>query len=388
MKRIGITGPHGFIGYHLSQSIRLSPDEFSLLKCDRRSFHDAASMDAFVSACDVIVHLAGVNRHADPQELYNENVNLVDALLASLWRTGCRPHIIHASSIQESQGTIYGESKKLGRERLSAWAGQVGATFTGLLLPNIYGPYGRPFYNSVVATFCHLLSRGEEPVVHVDANLQLLYVGDLVGQLISIIRAGCDVHKLYIEETTDISVSALFALLTNYNSAYLRREEMPALDTPFARRLFTTYQSFTEPLLRGEDIRRPRNAADAANQSHHVEQAAQSAQRLVLAPAMASGDLFHTQKIKRVVLEHGCARIAMRRVGTEKITELRCDSTGPTTLDIPVWNTYQVVNIGTGPLSLTLYDIVDCGFAGEDTWNQPVSVSQDSCCPVNDTKSV
>ena len=67
MKKIGITGQNGFVGYHLYQTINLFKEEFQLINFDRSFFEDDASLDEFVSQCDVIVHLAALNRHNDPE---------------------------------------------------------------------------------------------------------------------------------------------------------------------------------------------------------------------------------------------------------------------------------------------------------------------------------
>ena len=67
MIKVGITGSKGFVGYHLYQTLALQKDEFSLIEFDRSFFDDNQTLDAFVSSCDVIVHLAALNRHNDPQ---------------------------------------------------------------------------------------------------------------------------------------------------------------------------------------------------------------------------------------------------------------------------------------------------------------------------------
>lgn len=67
MKKIGITGQNGFVGYHLYQTLNLFKDEFTLVNFDRSFFEDEDKLDAFVNDCDVIVHLAALNRHNDPE---------------------------------------------------------------------------------------------------------------------------------------------------------------------------------------------------------------------------------------------------------------------------------------------------------------------------------
>ena len=61
MKKIGITGVNGFIGQHLCNTL-LQNKNFSLIPFKRDFFNNEPKMDEFVKNCDVIVHLAGLNR--------------------------------------------------------------------------------------------------------------------------------------------------------------------------------------------------------------------------------------------------------------------------------------------------------------------------------------
>ena len=101
------------------------------------------------------------------------------------------------------------------------WASRNKARFTGLIIPNVYGPFGHPYYNSVVATFCHQLTHNEQPIIEVDGNLKLIYIGELVTQIVGLIRENyswstvkLDIQELKLSHTTEIQVSIelIFAL--------------------------------------------------------------------------------------------------------------------------------------------------------------------------------
>ena len=74
MTRVGITGSNGFVGYHLYHTLALHKQEFVLIQFDRNFFEDEQALDNFVSNCDVIVHLAALNRHNEPQVIYEINL--------------------------------------------------------------------------------------------------------------------------------------------------------------------------------------------------------------------------------------------------------------------------------------------------------------------------
>src|SRR3569623_130856 len=188
MKKVGITGQNGFIGKHLFNSLGLYPQEFERVPFQNDYFQDSEKLDAFVDECDVVVHLAAKNRHNDPQVIYDINIGLVEKLLNSLEKTNSKAHILFSSSSQEERDNLYGKSKKRGRELMIKWAERSGGKFTGMIIPNVFGPFGHPYYNSVVATFCHQLSHNEAPRIDVDGQLKLIYVGELVEEIINNIR--------------------------------------------------------------------------------------------------------------------------------------------------------------------------------------------------------
>ena len=174
MLKIGITGQAGFIGKHIYNTLGLTPEKYERIAFKKEYFDAESDIDAFVSNCDVIIHLAAMNRHNDANIIYNTNIELVQKLIASLERTNSTPHVLFSSSTQEEKDNLYGKSKKEGRELFVNWATKKQAKFTGLVIPNVFGPFGHPYYNSVVATFCHQLSHGETPTVNGDSQLNLI----------------------------------------------------------------------------------------------------------------------------------------------------------------------------------------------------------------------
>ena len=92
--KVGITGQNGFVGKHLYNTLGLLPEEFERVDFEKSYFEDEAQLDAFVAQCDVIVHLAAMNRHESEQFIYETNVQLAQQLVAALTRTGSKAHVL------------------------------------------------------------------------------------------------------------------------------------------------------------------------------------------------------------------------------------------------------------------------------------------------------
>ena len=153
MIKVGVTGSNGFIGWHLCRTLELDNTKFVLIDFNRDWFNETTSLDYFVSKCDIIVHLAGLNRHNDDTAIYNTNVTLAKKLVESFKRTDFKGQIIFSSSIQEERNNTFGNSKKVARELFINWASLSEGSFQGLMIPNVFGAFGVPFYNSVISTF-------------------------------------------------------------------------------------------------------------------------------------------------------------------------------------------------------------------------------------------
>ena len=121
--------------------------------------------------------------------------------------------MIFSSSIQESNDNLYGKSKLKAREILVSWSKKSGNIFTGLLIPNLFGPFGKPNYNSVISTFCYKLVNNEIPAIIQDSEIKLLYIQDLCEKIFQIINDKSNSSVLTVVHEKKISVTEILILL-------------------------------------------------------------------------------------------------------------------------------------------------------------------------------
>jgi UDP-2-acetamido-2,6-beta-L-arabino-hexul-4-ose reductase len=346
MLRIGITGQAGFIGSHLYNTLRLFPEKFSCIHFQREFFEDEQLLDGFVLECDVIVHLAAMNRHKDPQLIYNTNIGLVKKLITSLENTNVRPHILMSSSLQEEYDNLYGQSKKDGRELLAAWAARAKATFTGLLIPNVFGPFGKPMFNSVVATFSHLVANGGTPKIDVDRTIKLIYIDELISEIIEKIKIKRNEDLSIINKTSEAKVSEILNILNHFRELYQEKGEIPNFSNLLELNLFNTYRSYMDI----EEYFPVKYSQHKDTRGTFVEVIRLGIGGQVsfstTVPGITRGNHFHTRKIERFSVIKGKAHIQLRRVGTDKVIDFYLDGNEPSYVDMPVWYTHNIKNIG------------------------------------------
>ncbi len=404
MIKVGITGQIGFIGTHLYNTLGLYSNSFERIEFQDSFFENEKHLYAFVTKCDVIVHLAAMNRHGDPQVIYDTNIKLVKQLIAACEATNSKPHILFASSTQEERSNPYGNSKKEGRKLFETWANKNDARFTGLIIPNVFGPFGHPYYNSVVATFCHQLTHNEEPRIDVDGELKLIYVGELVEVIIEKIKLHrvtqskiteshreetpcnsvsnsvqqkeektpcnsvsnsvklCETKEktpcnsvsnsvklcepFFIPHTATIKVSSLLQKLTFYKEEYYKKGIIPSLTDPFDRNLFNTFVCYINHKtffpFHLQLHTDDRGSFVETVKAHSGGQISFSTTK----PGITRGNHFHTRKAERFAVIRGKAQIELRRIGTDEVMCFELDGSKPSFVDMPIWHTHNITNVG------------------------------------------
>ena len=353
MLKIGITGQAGFIGTHLFNFVGLK-EGVERISFEKRFFQDKQRLQCFVKECDVIVHLAALNRHNDPQVIYQTNTGLVQQLIDAMEAENVTPHVIFSSSTQEERDNVYGKSKKECRNLFTRWAEKEKAIFTGLVIPNVFGPFGNPYYNSVIATFSHQLTHNEIPKIEIDGTLKLMYVGELIAGIWEIIKEKRNRPYLLLSPTYEAKVSEILNLLVNYKKKYFENHTFPLLNNHFELNLFNTFRSYFDlrdyfPVLlkkntdnRGSFIEsvKTETGGQFSFSTTHTE--------------ITRGDHFHTRKIERFTVISGKAMIELRRIGTSEVLHFELDGEKPSFVDMPIWYTHNITNVGSEEL-LTLF---------------------------------
>ena len=346
MKKVGITGQNGFVGNHLFNTIGLHPEDFIRIEFKKDFFDNTSQLDEFVQKCDVIVHLAAMNRHDSQEFIYETNVELVKRLTASLERTNSKAHVLFSSSSQEERDNLYGKSKKEGRQILANWAKNNNGKFTGFLIPNVFGPFGLPNYNSFIATFCHKLTHGEIPKVGIDDEVKLIYVGELVQVIINQIKIA-ETNELYeVSHTSNNKVSEVLATLEHFKTTYFDKSEVPELKTTFDFNLFNTFRCYFDiknhyPVKFIQNVD-PRGTFVEVIRLGMGGQVSYS----TTASGITRGNHYHTRKIERFAVIKGKALIQLRKIGTNEVLDFYLDGENPAFVDMPIWYTHNIKNIG------------------------------------------
>lgn len=353
---VGITGQGGFMGSHLYNFLGTKAAEIERINFERNYFENEADLQKFVKSCDVIVHIAAMNRHEDPQVIYNTNVGLVQKLVSACEATNSTPKIIFSSSTQEEKDNLYGKSKRDGRQHLETWATKNGGSVASLIIPNVFGPFGKPFYNSFIATFSHQIVAGEQPTVINDSTVNLIYINELSQAFYNEIvkQDGENIQSYTVPHTSSRKVSEILALLKEFKIQYVDYGQVPKVDlNSFELDLFNTFTSFIPKDYFPRKFTKHTDNRGAFVEIMRAGTAGQSSYSTTV-PGITRGNHYHTRKVERFAVISGKASIQLRKIDSDEVFEYILDGAEPAYVDMPIWYTHNITNIGDTEL-ITLF---------------------------------
>ena len=353
--KILITGAKGFMGKNLIATLEAIRDgkdkshgltpELDIMPYDLDT--DPALLEDYCREADFVCHLAGVNRPKDQAEFMEGNFGFTSTLLDELKAYGNRAPVLITSSTQAALDNPYGQSKKAGEDLLFSYGRETGAPVYVYRLPNAFGKWSRPNYNSAIATFCYNIARGK-PITITDRaiSLNLVYIDDIIAEMIRAMQgkatkaeAFCEVlpvHQATLGEIADWlkGFAASRSTLT-----------VPQLDNPLVKKLYSTYLSFlpedefSYPLTthvdhRGsftEILRTPDRGQVSVNVSK---------------PGITKGNHWHHTKNEKFLVVAGEGIIRFRQIGEEKIIEYPVSGNSMQVVDIPTGYTHNIENLG------------------------------------------
>lgn len=349
MTVVGVTGANGFFGWHLR--CRLVTFGWEWIGADRDTFSDPQALDSFVTKADVVVHIAGVNRAAEQDEIAAGNIGLAQAMVDARKRTGSDFDVVYANSVKADEPGPYGESKAAAAEMLGTDASAAGSRFVDIKFPHLFGEFGQPFYNSAVSTFAHQLVKGEESQVN-DGQLELLHVQD-ASQITLDALSDRSVEAVR-PDGQPISVPDAYQMLKRLSDyAHTPTGTFPLLGDEFELKMFNMVRSQMWP--DAYPLALTRHADDRGAFFETVRAWGQGQTSIsTTVPGVVRGEHYHFEKVERFVVVSGEALIRVRRMFTDEVHEFNVSGTDPVVIDMPPLCTHDITNTGSSEL-VTLF---------------------------------
>ena len=379
-----ITGAGGFVGRNLAETLRAVrdgkdrsrglPEGLTVLEYTRRS--PPEELEALCAQADFVFHLAGVNRPEREEDFITGNRDATAALLSCLERRGRPCPVLLASSIQAVRDNPYGRSKRAAEDLLRAYGERTGSPVLIYRLPNLFGKWCRPNYNSVVATFCHNIAR--DLPIRVDdpaAELTLCYIDDVVDEFLRALKgeetAGEDglcavpvTHRATLGEVAD--------LLRQFHDQpkTLVMPEIPA--GSLAKKLYSTYLSYLPEEAVCVPLKMNADARGSFTELLKTKACGQLSVN-VSRPGVTKGQHWHHSKWELFIVVSGRALIRQRRIGSDEVLEFEVSGDRLQAVHMLPGYTHSIINLSqTEDLVTVMWASEPFDPARPDTYAQPV----------------
>jgi UDP-2-acetamido-2,6-beta-L-arabino-hexul-4-ose reductase len=350
--KVLVTGADGFIGKNLRVVLGERSD-FEVLPVTLDTDDD--SFSAALAVADAVIHLAGVNRPQDPSEFEKGNSDYTRTLCERLSNTGRAIPVAFSSSIQAEQENPYGQSKLAAEQALFAYGGETGAQVGIYRLPNVFGKWCRPNYNSAVATFCHNIARGLDIQVNdAAAPIRLVYVDDVVEELIRFLD--CPAEGSTFGEVSPVYTSTVGKLVEQIQAFGDVRTSLATepVGTGLVRALYATYVSYLEPSAFSYSLPRHGDERGVFVEMLKTKNSGQFSY-FTAHPGVTRGGHYHHTKTEKFLVIMGQARFKFRHILTDEVYTLETNSEDPVIVEtIPGW-AHDITNIGDDEMVVMLW---------------------------------
>lgn len=340
-----VTGSKGFIGKNLVVELKNKKIADQIFEYDIDS--EVNVLDRFCSEADVVYHLAGSNRPKEESEFLEVNYGLTSVLVSKLREKGNTCPVIYSSSIQAELDNPYGRSKRAGEDLLIEYGSQTGAKVLIFRLPNVFGKWCKPNYNSVVATFCHNIARSL-PITISDPEkmMNLVYIDDVVEEMINAYTGNISIDENYcrIKNTYDVSLGKIAELIYYFKRS---REDktIPDMSDIFTKKLYSTYLSYLP-----EDQFKYSLVANTDHRGSFIEFIRTNDRGQfsinVSRPGIIKGNHWHHTKNEKFLVVSGKGVIRLRRIDSNDVIEYFVSSDRLEVIDIPPGYTHNIENLG------------------------------------------
>ena len=396
-----ITGAKGFVGKNLCAALKNLRDNKDRtrpsLKIDQIYEYDLDTpkekLDEFCEKADFVFHLAGVNRPQDSAEFMTGNFGFSSELLAALKKHHNTCPVMLSSSIQATligrYDGEYGRSKKAGEELLFSYAAETGAKVLVYRLPNLFGKWCRPNYNSAVATFCHNIAN-DLPIRVNDRNteLELLYIDDLVQEMLDALEGKehrCEFDGLvpvpaedgrycYVPVTHKVTLGEIVDLLEQFRAQpeTLVLPEIPA--ESFAKKLYSTYLSYLPKDKTAFPLKMNVDARGSFTELLKTVKCGQFSVN-ISKPGITKGEHWHNSKWEFFIVVSGHGLIQERRIGSNEVWEFEVTGGKIEAVHMLPGFTHNIINLSdTEPLVTLMWANEQFDPTHPDTYAEKVEV--------------
>ena len=351
--KILITGSNGFIAKNLIEHLKRDVS----LKLYLYSKKDSLNiLEAYVNEVDFIFHLAGVNRPKNKNEFYKGNSSLTKIIVDILKKENKNTPILLSSSSQVKLDNDYGKSKLEAEDILLEYYKESKSNIYIYQLPNVFGKWSKPNYNSVISTWCYNITHNIEIQVNNEKHiLNLVYIDDVIKSFIDNLKNNDKNKENYYE--IDIVYSKSLGEIKDLLFRFKNNREtliIPDVASGFERALYATYLSYLEEDDFSYELKGHKDERGTFYEILKTLNSGQFSLSTTVAGVTRGNHYHHTKNEKFLVIK-GQASIEFKHIITNKIIRYKVSDKKMEVVEMIPGYTHNIKNTGDSEMLLFLW---------------------------------
>lgn len=342
--KILVTGAKGFIGKNLIAELK-NRNYHEIYEFDKETTIE--ELEKYTKDCEFVFHLAGVNRPEKTEEFMEGNFGFTSTLLENLKKNNNKAPVLITSSIQAKLDNPYGKSKKAGEDLMFSYEKETGAKVFVYRLPNVFGKWCRPNYNSAVATFCNNIARDLEIKVNdPEVVMNLVYIDDVVNEFINAMEGKAHVEEKfgYIPVVHTIKLGKIVDLIYSFKESR-KNLMLPDMKDEFSKKLYSTYLSYLPENKFSYKLNSNIDNRGSFTEAFKTDDKGQVSIN-ISKPGIVKGNHWHHTKNEKFLVVKGTGIIRFRKIDSDQIIEYKVSGETLEVVDIPCGYTHNIENIG------------------------------------------
>lgn len=366
--KIVVTGAKGFIGKNLCVMLREQGHQ-DIIEIGRDTSPE--QLKHSLREADFVYHLAGINRPKNESEFLEGNTDFTNYIIGELNASNKTAPLVVSSSTQANQDNAYGRSKALAEKSVEQYGIETGASYYIYRLPNVFGKWCRPNYNSFVATFCYNTLNDIDITIHnPDSPVTLVYIDDVCQSFISLLNSNTPSGQQLIHQEFSTTVGEVATLLRAFKQS---RENLITenVGTGFARALYSTYLSYMTPEQFNYAIPSYGDERGVFSEMLKTKDSGQFS-FFTAHPGITRGGHYHHSKNEKFLVLKGKALFKFEHIITGERYELHTDGVEPQIVEtVPGWS-HDITNIGDEEMIVMLWANEIFDREAPDTFARPL----------------
>ena len=285
------------------------------------------------------------------------NFDLTLKLLELLKKHNNKAPVLLTSSIQAEKDNPYGRSKKAGEDLLLNYYYETDAKVYVYRLPNLFGKWSKPNYNTVVATFCHNIARGLEiQINNPDTELNLCYIDDILEEFMRALEGNPTIQDdnfCVVPVTHNIKLGELADLIKSFKESRSNLG-IPDMEDELTKKLYSTYLSFLPEDQFSYDLKMNCDHRGSFTEFMRTPERGQVSVN-ISKPGITKGNHWHHTKNEKFLVVSGEGLIRFRKIGSDEIIEYKVSGEKLQVVDIPTGYTHSIVNVGDSDLVTVMW---------------------------------